>query len=205
MAVFEFDGALASARQFLKGLHEFGGRLQSSGFQALAHQRQHTGVDPVGLGERADGLGEPSRTQRIDDGDLEPAGVEVAMRLAVELARGLHHHDDDIVAGEDFLQSLQTPGVVGQYEAFADGVDMDVEPGFTDVDADVDWRRGASLRRYLTLHAGLAPHHLFRPSVKGRTDPAHPRFKPRGIRSRPPDRRGAATPRRSARFKSHSS
>ncbi len=49
------------------------------------------------LASSADGLGEPARTQRIDDGDLEPAGVEAAMRRAVELARGLHHHEGDIV------------------------------------------------------------------------------------------------------------
>src|SRR5271169_4172039 len=45
------------------------------------------------------------------------------------------------------------------------------------------------LRRRLALHAGLAPHHLFRPSVKGRTDPAHPRIQARGATippARPP-------------------
>jgi hypothetical protein len=46
-------------------------------------------------------------------------------------------------------------------------MDVDVESFFTDVDSDVDWRRRASFGRNLALHAGLAPHHLFRTGAKG--------------------------------------
>src|SRR5271170_4658560 len=79
-----------------------------------------------------------------------------------------------------FLSCLRPAASLAQGEPLAEGVDVNVESGFTDVDADVDSRLGALLRRFLALHAGLAPHHLFRPSVKGRTDPAHPRFEAKG-------------------------
>ena len=65
------DEALPASRQFLKVFDDFGGRGDGVGGKALAHDRQHAGIDPVGLGQRADGLGEFARTQRIDDGDLE--------------------------------------------------------------------------------------------------------------------------------------
>ena len=76
---------------------------------------------------------------------------------------------------------LEAGRIVGQGKPLAERVEMDVEPRFTDVDSDVDSRLGALLRRFLALHAGLAPHHLFRPSAKGRTDPAHPRFQTKGL------------------------
>jgi len=56
----------------------------------------------------------------------------------------------------------------------ANRVEIDVEPIFTNIDADVDSRLRASFGRFLTLHAGLAPNHLFRTSAKdGRTKLIH--------------------------------
>jgi hypothetical protein len=47
---------------------------------------------------------------------------------------------------------------------------MEVEPVFTDVDADVDLSRSALFERDLALHTGLAPQYLFRTGAKnGRT------------------------------------
>ena len=98
----------------------------------------------------------------------------------MEFTRRLHDDEGDVEFGDGFLQLLEAGRVVGHDEPLVEGIDINVESGFTDVDSNVDSRLGALLRRFLALHAGLAPHHLFRPSVKGRTDPAHPRFEAKG-------------------------
>src|ERR1019366_9106055 len=110
-------------------------------------------------------------------------------------------HDDqlDRQFREATLEGFEALGCVRNAELLANGVEIDVEPIFTNVDADVDFRLRAAFGRFLTLHAGLAPNHLFRTSAKdGRTKLTHG-SKPRGLRSRPPDARGMAIPRASAR------
>src|SRR3546814_619416 len=53
-------------------------------------------------------------------------------------------------------------------------MNIDIEPGFTGVDAEVDFRLSAWFGQLLALHAGLAPHHLFRTGAKdGRTKLSH--------------------------------
>src|SRR5208283_672979 len=79
-------------------------------------------------------------------------------------------------------------------------MDVDVESVFTYVDSDIDWRHRASFGRNLALHAGLAPHHLFRTGSKGGRIKLPHGSKPRRTRSRPPDPRGVATPRGSTRI-----
>src|SRR6478672_10112480 len=74
-------------------------------------------------------------------------------------------------------------------------MDVDVEPCFTNVDSDVDWR-GASFEQNLALHAGLAPCHLFRPGAKGERIQLIHGTDPRAARSRSTDLRGVAAPRR---------
>ena len=75
---------------------------------------------------------------------------------------------------------------------------VNVEHVFTNVDADVDSGFSASFGRFLTLHAGLAPNHLFRTSARdGRTKLPHGSAL-RDTRSRPPDAEGVATPSASA-------
>ena len=72
--------------QFLQACNEFWRRRECGGRKALAHDRQHAGIDRIGLGQRADGLCKQTRTQGIDDGDLEPGGGQIAMRQAMEFA-----------------------------------------------------------------------------------------------------------------------
>jgi hypothetical protein len=165
----------------------------------LAHQRQHARIEPIGLGELTDGLGEQTRAQRIDDGDREACGMQGAVRLPVEFAGRLHDDQRNRQFREATLEGFQALGRVRHAEFLANGMEIDVEPIFTNIDADVDSRLSASFGRFLTLHAGLAPDHLFRTSAKdGRTKLTRG-SKPRGVRSRPPDARGMAIPRASAR------
>ncbi len=161
------DRGVAAARELLEGLHEVARRRGGVGLEAFAKDRQHSAVDPVGLGQSAQGLGEQPRPQRIDDGDGEAVGMEAAVGGAVKLARRLHRYERDLVGLQGTLQSFDTLRTVGELELPANRMDVDVEFIFTDVDSDVDWRRRASFGRNLALHAGLAPHHLFRTGAKG--------------------------------------
>src|ERR1019366_2652813 len=67
-------------------------------------------------------------------------------------------HDDqlDRQFREATLEGFEALGCVRHAEFLANGVEIDVEPIFTNVDADVDSRLRASFGRFLTLHAGLA-------------------------------------------------
>ena len=184
-----FDRRVAPACQFLKDFQDFWRRGSGVGPEALAEDRQHPRVDRIRFGERAEGVGELARASRIDHGDLEPAVMEKTMRQAVKLAGRLHDYERHLAVRNGLLEPFQTAGVVADSEGSAQRMDEDVEPRFTDVDFEVHLWSDALLRRRLALHAGLAPHHLFRPSVKGRTDPAHPRIQARGATippARPP-------------------
>ena len=84
------------------------------------------------------------------------------------------------------LQPLDSVRVVVDADRLSHWMEVDVEPFFTDVDSDIHLRC-VWLGRDLALHAGLAPHHLFRPSAKGGRIQLIHGFKPRGYDpARPP-------------------
>ncbi len=116
------------------------------------------------------------------------------MSLAVKLACRLHDDKHDLIGGQRFFQSLEAGRIIADGELLANRMDKDVKPSFTDVDSGVDLRCRASFWRTLALHAGLAPLHLFRTGAKGGRIKLIHGAKPRAARSRPPDRRGVATP-----------
>ncbi len=191
------DRGGASANQFLQIFKCSGRGRQGFGIEGLAHQRHHSGVDEIGLGELARGLGEQARPRRIDDG--EARGVQASVGLPVKLGHRLPDDQGHRHRREPSLEGAKSLGRVGRAQFLADGVEVDVEDVFTNVDADVDSGFSASFGRFLTLHAGLAPNHLFRTSARdGPTKLSHGSTS-RVMRSRPPDTRGAATPRVSAR------
>jgi hypothetical protein len=194
------DGRVPAAQHVPQGLHECAGRGGRAWLHALAEDGQHPSVDAVGLGQGAGGLGEQARAQRIDDSDSEALRNEAAMGGAVELSGRLHDHKRHLVAFKGTLQAPEAVSVVGDGELRPERVEVDVESGFTDVDTDVDLGC-ASFGQNLALHAGLAPHHLFRTSAKGgRIHLIRGSQEPREPRSRPPDPRRAAAPRGSARI-----
>src|SRR5206468_1698137 len=60
------------------------------------------------------------------------------------------------------------------------------EPGFADIDSHARFALGLLFGHILALHAGLAPHHLFRTRAEERMDQALPRGSiPRVPRSHP--------------------
>src|SRR5262249_55833935 len=79
---------------------------------------------------------------------------------------------------------------VGYPQGGSGGNHVHVEPAFADIDSCIRLACGLLFGRFLALHAGLAPHHLFRTRAEGRTDQAHPRCSP------PKGHIGPAHPRR---------
>ena len=58
-------------------------------------------------------------------------------------------------------------------------MDMNVQPVFTNIDADVDCRLRVLFGQGLALHSGLAPHHLSRPSART-NGPSSPTVRAKG-------------------------
>jgi hypothetical protein len=152
--------------------------------ERLAEDRQHLGIDAVGLGERADGFGEQARAQRVDDRHGQAALAERAMGQAMILGRCLHHDQLHVVLGQQALEAPQTVPVVGDTAAVREGMEVDIEMVFTDVATDVDWLRASCFEQNLALHTGLAPYHLFRTGAKDRRTRLIHGSMPRGARSR---------------------
>jgi hypothetical protein len=124
------------------------------------------------------------------------------MRQAMIFARRLHDDKADIVPGQLALEAPDAVAIVGQPQAPAAGMEMDIEMVFTDVDADVDLvLRTSCFGLALALHAGLAPNHLFRTSAKGPADQAHPRFVAKGFTAPPVRRRAGGRPRSAGAYR----
>ncbi|MGE0851309.1 MAG: hypothetical protein AB7O44_17045 [Hyphomicrobiaceae bacterium] len=73
------------------------------------------------------------------------------LRQAMELTRRLHGHENNLMYCQLPLQALEPDAVVGNAQTLANGMDIDVEPPFTDVEADVDSSRCASFGRNLAF------------------------------------------------------
>jgi len=159
------DGGVAAVHEFLQFLDRLADRGPGVGLEAFPQDRQNFAVDAVGLGQFAEGLGEQAGAQRIDDGDRKAAGVKTAVGGAMELAGRLHHDAGGGMSRQRSLELSKASRIVADLQPLANRMDINVETVFTDVYADIDWDR-ASFGRDLSLHAGLAPHHLFRTGAK---------------------------------------
>ena len=184
---------LAAAHEPLQALEEFAWRLADRGIEAFAEDGQYAGVDEVGLGERPDRLGEEPRAQGIDDGDPKAAGAQGTMGKPMELACGLHDNESDVMVLQQALEPPDSVCVVVYGQLLADRVEVHVEFLFTDVDSDID-SRCVWIGRNLALHAGLAPHHLSRPSAKDGRIQLTRGSKPRAHDSARPTARGWPPP-----------
>lgn len=107
------DRSGAGADKFLQRFEVFGGRSQGSRIERLAHERKHSGVDGVGLGELTGGFGEQTRAQGIDDGDRQPCGVQASMGLPVILGRRLHDDKRHRERRKPPLEGAKTLGRIG--------------------------------------------------------------------------------------------
>ena len=108
----------------------------------------------------------------------------------------------EVEAGEPALQLADALARIGHPQPLAAGQDTDVEPVLAHVDAYARLGLGLLFGRFLALHAGRAPYHLWRTRAEGRADQALPRCRaPRG-NSVPPARVGAGghRPRRASQI-----
>src|ERR1051326_7202958 len=135
-------------------------------FEALAHHGEQLGINPVSLGEGAECFGKVPRAQRIDDRHRVPSGMKGALRVTMQLPCRFHHDETDAVRDELFPQLPETNKIVGNAQRVAKWVHIDVEPGFTNINADINSRLSAWFGHILALHAGLAPFHLLKTSAK---------------------------------------
>ena len=174
----------ARMHQLLQRLERLGDRRCGLRAERVAEQRQHLGVDAVGLGACTEGFGEQARAQRVDDRHGKARLAERAMRQAMILGRRLDDDERHVVPGDVAFETPDAIAVVGNAQVLSERVEMDVETVFTDVDADIHWVRALCFGLDLALHSGLAPYHLFRTSAKDRRTTLTRGSKPRGLRSR---------------------
>ena len=66
-------GGSPGAHELLQPVHGFACRRRGGRIEARAKQRQHARVDPIGLGERANRLGEQSRRSGLTTATGRPA------------------------------------------------------------------------------------------------------------------------------------
>ena len=164
-----------NVHQFLKRFNEFRRRRPAGIPQLVREHGQHARIEPIGLAEQTHALGEQAGTQRIDDANLIATGMQGAMELAVPLAGGLDHDQAEVVALEPTFERAMALMAVGDAERLFGGQNMDIEPGFADIDSHARFALGLLFGHILALHAGLAPHHLFRTRAEERMDQALPR------------------------------
>ena len=67
-------GRRPGARQFLQRFDGFGRGGERAGLEGLAHQRQYARVEPIGLGELTDGLGEQTRRNSFSPASRQASG-----------------------------------------------------------------------------------------------------------------------------------
>jgi G3E family GTPase len=158
---------LARADDFVQLYQRFRRRRPGFGRQRLAEHGQHPCIDLIRLGQLSDGLRVKARSQRIDLCDTQARCTQDAVCKPVVLRRRLDHNESDLVLCQLTLQLFEPFGRVSDSQFAANGMEIDVEAVFTDVDPHVD-SFGALSEQLLALHAGLAPLHLFR--TGGRAD-----------------------------------
>jgi hypothetical protein len=81
-----------------QGLELLGGRIRQrsgGGPDARGEEREHLGIDAVGLGQPAERLREGAHLARIDDGDRESGRGERGRHRRLVAARGFEHHQGD--------------------------------------------------------------------------------------------------------------
>lgn len=107
------------------------------------------GIDGVGFGELAGGLGVVADAFGLDDGDLEAGFFECECDGEFESAGGFES-DADVGGcggeGPERLDDLSVPGRrVVDAQCFAEGLDADIEVGLRDIDADEESGHGGTV------------------------------------------------------------
>ena len=96
----------------------------------------HRGIDRIGLGALAQGIGEEADLGRIDDDDRKAGRRQGRHRQRLQTSRRLERHDIGIEGSEPFDQIVQSDMVVGEPETIAGRQDMHIQPILRNIDTD---------------------------------------------------------------------
>ena len=94
------------------------------------------GVEPVGLGEPADGPGKGTDLGRVDHRQRQPRPSKPGRHRRLEAARRLEHDQGRGGRAQSIRQRGDSCPVTGDRKALARRPDVDVEPFLGDIDAD---------------------------------------------------------------------
>ena len=104
--------------------------------QPLAVERQHGGVDAVGLGQAAQALGEVAHLARIDHGDRKAALGQQIRAGPLVAAAGLEHDQGRLGRAQLGDQAPQAAARMGHAEGPALRQHMNIQAVLRHVDAD---------------------------------------------------------------------
>ena len=181
------DGAEAGAHEFLEELEDLGCWRPFVWVHDGGEHGQHAGIQGVGLGQDAVGLGEHSHPVGIGDGDGDARGIEAAVQGPVPFTGGLEDNQGHGEALEPALERADALGCVGDAPGGVVGQHVDIQPVLANVDTDARVCVGLTFGHFLALYTGHVPYHLFRTETEGRMDLAPPQsLRLKGRRSHPP-------------------
>ena len=123
--------------QLLQRFERLGQRRCRLRGQRVAEESEHPGVDAVGFGPCAERFGEQARAQRVDDCHGNAGLAQRAMGQTVILVGCLEDDACAFVASDLPLEASDAGAIVGDAQRFAERMEIDVEMGFTHVDADI--------------------------------------------------------------------
>ena len=103
-------------------------------------------IDAVSFFESSDRAGVLAGTLRIDQGDGKIGLEQLGGDLAMQSSGGLEDDKLNLQVAEAGKKLCDAGIVVGQCEALAGGIEIAVEHGFGDVDADDDRNRKIAVR-----------------------------------------------------------
>jgi hypothetical protein len=130
-----FDELSPTADKRIEEALFFGYFGLGSGLDALGELSQDGGVEPIGLGVLAEGLGKIAGLPRVDQGDGQ-VGILDGQESRSFVPSGGFDHDQTsglrLQMGNQFTETLR---VVGKLEALSSGQHADIESFFGDIDA----------------------------------------------------------------------
>lgn len=136
---------------------------------------QELGVNPVGLGESAGGLGKASCLTKIGFDERQASRVQVFLELAMVRTRGFEHHARGPSPAKPAQQRCVTLAIVHYARHLPGGVDGCIEMAFRNIGPDRDRqirlfglgkRLGSSFPCPMLVIRGIAPGYPFRAQGK---------------------------------------
>ncbi len=169
---------LASADdEVLQGAGVLVGQRPAGGLDFESEEGESLGIDLVGLGEQADGLGEIAGVARVDGGNRQTGGAEEREGTALKATGGFHEDDlgraELVDVGDELVDAVLG---VGEGPGVLTGQHGNIQGGFGNIDTDeqvlghglASWlQQEARSRRLDLVDTGSGPRKLFELCRKG--------------------------------------